>query len=144
MSLEGWSGDSRTHLRWGNRHHDNIGWVALEGFHLEHFQTILFAPPGLPAGTHTHTHTHTHLSCLSFPQRIEGTVCSPQPATWWGEYLPIPPRSSLPLQFRQARLTARRDSGRKNAEVGGTTQANKLRIVAVKRPRRRDSRVACG
>ena len=41
-------------------HHDNIGWVALEGFHLEHLQTILFAPPGLPAGTHTHTHTHTH------------------------------------------------------------------------------------
>jgi hypothetical protein len=36
-------------------HHDNIGWVAPEGFHPEHFQTILFAPPGLPAGTHTHS-----------------------------------------------------------------------------------------
>ena len=32
-------------------HHDNIGWVAPDGFHLEHLQTILF-------DTHTHTHTH--------------------------------------------------------------------------------------
>ena len=55
MSLEGWSGDSRTHLCWGNMQHDNIGWVAPEGFHLEHLQTIFSAPPGLPAGTHTHT-----------------------------------------------------------------------------------------
>ena len=43
MSLEGWSGDSRTHLHWGNMHHDNIGWVAPEGFHPEHFQTTVVA-----------------------------------------------------------------------------------------------------
>ena len=86
MSLEGWSGDDRTHLHCGNMHHDNIGWVALEGFHLEHLQTILFAPPGLPA----------HLSCPVSAFLNESRVLSAPPSLLLGgenicRYLLVPP-----------------------------------------------------